>query len=149
MVRLFSPTRRAPCPHPRLHPRSKFLRSQSPRCQCQGRCGERVSSVYLAPPDAYECGSVAPYPQFDAGDRLTNTSELLEMIIIKLSSETILFTQRTSRQFRAVIVNSSLLQRRLFFTTSSTTSTGANIILNLIKGCISDLQPAESRCLQI
>ena len=41
----------------------------------------------------------APYPQFDAGDRLTNPSELLEMITIKLSSETKLFTQRTSRQF--------------------------------------------------
>ncbi len=108
--------------------------------------GQELTAVAEARPQRT---LAAPYPQFDAGDRLTNTSELLEMIIIKLSSETILFTQRTSRQFRAVIANSSLLQRRLFFTTSSTTSTGANIILNPIKGCISDLQPAESRCLQI
>ena len=74
----------------------------------------------------------APYPQFDAGLRLTNTSELLEVILLELPSENLLSAQRISRQFRSIIVGSHLLQLRLFLTTQPTTSISKDIILNPI-----------------
>lgn len=76
--------------------------------------------------------AIAPYPQFNAGLRLTNVLELLEMILLELPSENILFAQRTSRQFRTVIAQSRPIQRRLFLTTLSDTSPSENIILNPI-----------------
>lgn len=76
--------------------------------------------------------STAPYPQFDAGHRLTRTSELLEMVLHELPSEDILFAQRISRQFCSVIAGSRPLQLRLFFTIQPATPISTSIVLNPI-----------------
>lgn len=72
------------------------------------------------------------YLQFNAGPRLVNISELLEMILLELPSEHLLFAQRTSRQFRKVIAQSRPLQQRLFLDTLSTDAILASTILNPI-----------------
>lgn len=63
-----------------------------------------------------------PHPQFNAGCRLMNISEFLEMVLLELPSESILFAQRISRQFRSVIPRSHSFQRRLLLTTTSAIS---------------------------
>ncbi|KAK5683581.1 hypothetical protein LTS10_005114 [Elasticomyces elasticus] len=50
-----------------------------------------------------------------AGRRLTDTYELLEMILLNLPMDTLLFSQRVSRNFCSVIANSKVLQQKLFF----------------------------------
>lgn len=74
----------------------------------------------------------APYPQFNAGHRLCCVSELLEMILLELRSEDILFAQRASRQFRRVIAQSHPIQQRLFLSALPTDAASAGVILNPI-----------------
>ncbi|KAK5713961.1 hypothetical protein LTR15_010867 [Elasticomyces elasticus] len=50
-----------------------------------------------------------------AGRRLTNTYELLEMILLNLPMDTLLFSQRVNRNFCSIIANSKTLQQKLFF----------------------------------
>ena len=58
------------------------------------------------PDESVNVGSLTmtagPYPQFNAGRRLTNTSELMEMVLLELPTEDVLFAQRINRQFRSV-----------------------------------------------
>ncbi|KAK4952802.1 hypothetical protein LTR10_009610 [Elasticomyces elasticus] len=49
-----------------------------------------------------------------AGRRLTDTYELLEMILLNLPMDTLLFSQRVSRNFCSMIANSKVLQQKLF-----------------------------------
>ncbi|KAK3670763.1 hypothetical protein LTR78_009335 [Recurvomyces mirabilis] len=74
----------------------------------------------------------APYPQYNAGHRLTDTPELLEMILLELPSESILFAQHASKQFRSVIAKSRQLQYQLFLIALPTTLPSKDIILNPI-----------------
>lgn len=74
----------------------------------------------------------SPYPQFNAGQRLVDTFELLEMILLLLPSVDVLLAQRTNRQFRSVVTRSGPLQLRLFLTTQPTTSASNSILLNPI-----------------
>ena len=74
----------------------------------------------------------APYPQFNAGHRLCCVSELLEMILLELPSEDVLFAQRASRQFRRVIAQSHPIQQRLFLSALPTDAASAGVILNPI-----------------
>ncbi|KAK4896062.1 hypothetical protein LTR27_005919 [Elasticomyces elasticus] len=57
-----------------------------------------------------------PEPTSDAGVRLTDTYELLEMILLDddLPMETVFFAQRVNTQFRDTIANSKGLQQKLF-----------------------------------
>ena len=64
---------------------------------------------------------IGPYPQFNAGQRLTNTSELVEMILLELPSQDILFAQRVNSHFRSIIARSHPLQVRLFLATQPAT----------------------------
>lgn len=50
-----------------------------------------------------------------AVDRVINTIELLEGILINLDMKTLLLSQRVSKQFNAVIAGSTSLQQALFF----------------------------------
>ncbi|KAK4896102.1 hypothetical protein LTR27_005959 [Elasticomyces elasticus] len=50
-----------------------------------------------------------------AGRRLTDTYELLEMILLNLPMDTLLFSQRVSRNFCSTVATSKALQQRLFF----------------------------------
>lgn len=72
------------------------------------------------------------YPQFDGGRRLTETFELLEMILLELPSREILFAQYVNKQFHSTIVRSRLLQLRLFLTVDPSTSMPKNVNLNPI-----------------
>ncbi|KAK3625020.1 hypothetical protein LTR56_020664 [Elasticomyces elasticus] len=51
----------------------------------------------------------------NAGIRLTDTYELLEMILLQLPMDTLLFAQRVNKLFQSKITNSKLLQQKLFF----------------------------------
>ncbi|KAK5746935.1 hypothetical protein LTR17_000566 [Elasticomyces elasticus] len=51
----------------------------------------------------------------NAGTRLTNTYELLEMILLRLPVDTLLLSQRVNKQFQSTIANSKPLQQKLFF----------------------------------
>ena len=73
-----------------------------------------------------------PYPQFNAGQRLTSTFELLESILLELPNKDVLFAQRVSRWFRSVVAGSCSLQLRLFLTSPSDISAPKNVILNPI-----------------
>lgn len=75
---------------------------------------------------------IAAYPSFTAGSRLVATSGLLEMILLELPSEDILFAQWINRRFRLTIIASRSLQLRVFLITQSTTSLSKDIILNPI-----------------
>ena len=72
------------------------------------------------------------YPQFDAGRRLTETFELLEMILLELPSKEILFAQSLSKQFRLTGVGSGSLQRQMFLTVDTSTSASKSVNLNPI-----------------
>ncbi|KAK5713973.1 hypothetical protein LTR15_010879 [Elasticomyces elasticus] len=58
----------------------------------------------------------AEEPIKDAGARLTDTYELLEMILLDddLPMEIVFFAQRVNKQFRSLIANSNGLQQKLF-----------------------------------
>lgn len=51
----------------------------------------------------------------DAGRRLVQTYELLELCLLNLPNEDILLAQRVNKQFKSTIENSSQLQKKLFF----------------------------------
>ena len=51
----------------------------------------------------------------DAGRRLVQTYELLELVLLNLPNEDVLLAQRVNKQFKSVIENSSQLQKKLFF----------------------------------
>ena len=72
----------------------------------------------------------SPYPQFNAGQRLTYAFEPLESILLELPNSDVLFAQRVSPRFRSVIAGSSALQLRLFL--ASPLHTSKNVILNPI-----------------
>ncbi|KAK3618556.1 hypothetical protein LTR56_024548 [Elasticomyces elasticus] len=57
-----------------------------------------------------------PEPTSDAGVRLTDTYELLEMILLDddLPMETVFFAQRVNKQFHSLIARSKGLQQKLF-----------------------------------
>ena len=97
----------------------------------------KTSNVPAEPPSEVTTAGLhlvpaGPYPQFDAGLRLTSISELLEMILLELPSDDILFAQRTNRQFRDVIAQSHPLQQRLFFAPLSIEADPGVIPLNPI-----------------
>ncbi|KAK3614708.1 hypothetical protein LTR56_027074 [Elasticomyces elasticus] len=71
-----------------------------------------------------------PASELDAGSRLSNTSELLEMLLIELPNDAVLIAQRVNRQFKFVIAKSRKLQQKLFFENDPLSSPLANIILN-------------------
>ncbi|KAK3615144.1 hypothetical protein LTR22_027545 [Elasticomyces elasticus] len=71
-----------------------------------------------------------PASELNAGSRLTNTSELLEMLLIELPNDAVLIAQRVNRQFKFVIAKSRQLQQKLFFKNDPLSSPLANIILN-------------------
>ncbi|KAK1054193.1 hypothetical protein LTR74_016012 [Friedmanniomyces endolithicus] len=58
-----------------------------------------------------------PGSGFDAGSRLTNAFEFLEMLLLELPNETALIAHGVNRQFKSVIAKSRPLQRKLFFET--------------------------------
>ncbi|KAK6442800.1 hypothetical protein LTR95_000959 [Oleoguttula sp. CCFEE 5521] len=91
-------------------------------------CGEN--------PNTFDTGLLslqpAPYSQHNAGRRLIGTDELLEVILLQLPSESILFAQRTERQFRSVIAKSRPLQHWLFLIASPFKTPFKRIILNPI-----------------
>jgi len=67
-------------------------------------------------PTAEQCSSCS----LNAGRRLVNTYEMLELCLLYLTNEDILLAQRVSKRFRSLINNSSRLQNKLFFEVEST-----------------------------
>jgi hypothetical protein len=66
---------------------------------------------------ATELSTLERYPglSLDAGRRLIQTYELLELCLLNLPNRDILLAQRVNRQFKSVIDSSSQLQKKLFF----------------------------------
>ncbi|KAK4894928.1 hypothetical protein LTR49_028339 [Elasticomyces elasticus] len=50
-----------------------------------------------------------------AGEHVTNAYELLEMVLLHLPMDTLLFSQRVNKQFQSTISDSKALQQKLFF----------------------------------
>ncbi|KAK5746906.1 hypothetical protein LTR17_000537 [Elasticomyces elasticus] len=59
--------------------------------------------------------SLGTRPTLDAGQRLTNTYELLEQILLHTDMATVFFAQRVNTSFQDTINNSRVLQQKLFF----------------------------------
>lgn len=74
----------------------------------------------------------SPYPQFNAGQRLTYSVELLEFILLDLPNRDVLFAQRVSPRFRSVIAGSCSLQLQLFLASPLHTPVSKSVILNPI-----------------
>jgi hypothetical protein len=65
-----------------------------------------------------------------SGRKLVETTELLEMILLRLRRKDILSAQRVNRRFRFVIAKSRLLQHKLFFTSQPPSSNPAQARIN-------------------
>ncbi|KAK3615949.1 hypothetical protein LTR56_026285 [Elasticomyces elasticus] len=73
-----------------------------------------------------------PASGLDAGSRLTNTFELLEMLLIELPNDAVLIALCVKRQAKFLIAKCHQLQHKLFFEDDPLSSPPADIILNLV-----------------
>lgn len=78
----------------------------------------------------YRDSAVRAHSLYNAGTRLAETSELLEMVLLKLSCEDILFAQLVNRKFRAVVLGSRRLQQKRFLDTEALEHSADEVVFN-------------------
>lgn len=103
-----------------------ILAAQKELAQAMTAHLQNIHIPHAEPSNHDECSG----PRLDAGRRLSNTSELLELCLLNLSNEDILFAQRVNKQFCSVIEKSSHLQRKLFFVPDPTAGMDFRTTLN-------------------